>query len=360
MIKNLHLIDSLSSGGAERVAVNLANEQAKRGYQVTLCATRLSGPLEKEIAPVVRFFDLQRRFRFDLPALVKLIRYIKENSIQIIHAHSSSLFIAAAIKKALPGVKVVWHDHYGGMALCTREVRFYRPVVRSMDAVISVNQALANWSIDQLDMPATSVRYIPNFVVENRKGLNCELPGEKGFRIVNVANLRPQKDHLTLIQAMEWVVSEEPLAQLILVGSDNDQVTSKKIFKEIMSRNLSSNITWLGSRENVQDIIAQCDIGVISSISEGLPLALLEYGLAGLAVISTNVGECPNVLDSGRAGLLVQPASPRELADGLLSFLHEPAKRKSMANAIHERVTQVYSSNTAFLQIEELYQDLLG
>jgi glycosyltransferase involved in cell wall biosynthesis len=178
-------------------------------------------------------------------------------------------------------------------------VRLYRPAVRSVDGVIAVNQELAHWSIDQLGMQASMVRYIPNFVVDHQKGSPSDIPGVRGYRIVNVANLRPQKDHLTLIQAMKIVTAREPKAHLILVGSDVDKETSGKIWKEIASLDLSTNITWLGLREDVQDILINCDIGIISSVSEGLPLALLEYGQAGLAVISTNVGECPGVLDQG-------------------------------------------------------------
>lgn len=360
MVSVLHLIDSLSSGGAERVAVNLANEQAKRGYQVTLCASRRGGPLEKEIAPEVHFINLQRRFRFDLAAFARLIRTIKEDSVQIIHAHSSSIFIAALAKRLQPGTKVIWHDHYGGLALRKRSTTFYRPVIRSVDGVIAVNQELAHWSIDQLGMQASMVRYIPNFVVDHQKGSPSDIPGVRGYRIVNVANLRPQKDHLTLIQAMKIVTAREPKAHLILVGSDVDKETSGKIWKEIASLDLSTNITWLGLREDVQDILINCDIGIISSVSEGLPLALLEYGQAGLAVISTNVGECPAVLDQGKCGILVPPQSPQEMADGLLSYLHEPAKWAAMASAFHERVVKTYSANEVLRQVEDMYQHLLN
>ena len=358
-VRVLHLIDTLSAGGAERMAVNLANGLAQRGMVCSLCATRREGPLKKELSPEVRFFYLNRQARFDIAAIARLSRFVKENSIQIIHAHSSSIFLAALFKLLHPQTRVIWHDHYGGLSVAKRSAFLYRPVIQNVDGVIAVNHELAEWSANQLGVPRSRIRYIPNFVMDTRKGLMGDLPGSKGFRIICVANLRPQKDHLTLIQAMKTVIAQEPRAHLILVGSDKDRETSQKILKEISLLGLESSITWLGSREDVNDILVACDIGVLSSASEGLPLVLLEYGAAGLPVVSTDVGDCAEVLDFGNAGVLVPPGSSQALAEGLIRLLEDPTLRDTLGSRLKNRVSQKFSPTAALDQVEEFYKTVL-
>src|SRR5262245_16951617 len=114
----LHLIDSLAVGGAERVSVNIANMLPPDQFELHLCATRTDGPLRQSLAPHVRFLSLRRTGRFDLSAFRRLTAYIGANRIRLIHAHSTSLFIAC-LAAMQPGIRppVLWHDHFGRYAL---------------------------------------------------------------------------------------------------------------------------------------------------------------------------------------------------------------------------------------------------
>ena len=148
-----------------------------------------------------------------------------------------------------------------------------------------------------------------------------DLPGRVGARIVCVANFRAQKDHLTLLQALALVVQQVSEAHLLLVGASSDQDYFDLVRKEISRLGLNQNVSLLGERQDVSAILLGADIGVLSSVSEGLPLALLEYGMARLATVATAVGQCPEVLDEGRAGILVPPGAPNQLGEALLSLL---------------------------------------
>lgn len=359
-IKILHLIDALNQGGSERVAVNLSNEQAKRGYEVTLCTSRRGGPLQKTISHEVRYLCLKRKTRLDIFAWIRLLQYVKSHEIQIIHAHSSSIFMAASVKRFLPDVKLIWHDHYGGLASKPRNTIIYRPFRRLVDGIIAVNRDLAEWSINELGIPREKVRYVPNFVLNTKQGVIVNLPGQKGFRIVCVAHLRPQKDHITLIHAFKIIMETEPRAHLILVGKDYFPEVANRIWAEISNLNLGDHITWLGSRDDTQDIIENCDIGVLSSKSEGLPLSLLEYGLARLPVVSTNVGECATVLKNGEFGYLVPPESPSDLASKILSLLRNPNDQVYFGTKFNTQIRRLYGVDTILPRIEAIYQKILG
>ena len=230
-----------------------------------------------------------------------------------------------------------------------------------VQSVIVVSQPLAKWVEDRLGVPPHRIRHVSNFVCEDRNNeIAGDLPGSSGSRIVCVANLRPEKDHLTLLRAMRSVIQEASQAHLLLVGSYTAHTDySDLVRQEISELGLSDYASLLGPRRDVTAVLRACDIGVLSSASEGLPLALLEYGQAGLPVVATMVGQCEEVLDSGRAGILVPPSSPEQLAKALLSLLRCQQRRKELANAFCRRIRDTYSAGPIIEKICQVYEAVL-
>lgn len=353
----MHMTDTLEPGGAERVAINIVNLLPRDQYRPYLCTTRRDGALDDLVAADVGRLRLRRRSTVDVRALGELASYLRQEKIEIIHAHGTALFVAVAASVLPPYPTVIWHDHYGRYALKERNVLLYRLATRRVSGVIAVNQPLAVWAKKRLLMPSGCVWYIPNFVVPSIAAeANDELPGVAGKRIVCVANLRPQKDHATLIRAMSRVVEVEPEAHLLLVGATIDAECVREVKQLIVKENLSRHVTLLGQRRDVAGILARCDIGVLSSLSEGLPLALIEYGMAGLATVATAVGQCAEVLDDGRAGLLVPSARHEDLATRLLSLLASPSLREELGARFKRRVAETYSPTSAMRQVCAVYE----
>jgi glycosyltransferase involved in cell wall biosynthesis len=356
----LHLVDSLASGGTEHVAVKLANNLPKDRYRAFLCASRQSGPLQNQIQPHVTFYDLRRNGRFDIFAIVKLSRFTHRERIRIIHAHSSSLFLGSILGLLNPELHLVWHDHFGLQGIESRPAHLYLFFIRRANAIFAVTRELARWSVQSLGVSQERVHYLPNFVeTQTPFNISLDLPGKQGKRVVCVANIRAQKDHFTLLRALAQVVKVEPQAHLILVGANTDLHLAEQAREESRRLGLESNLTWLGPREDVQDILANCDIGVLSSISEGFPVVLLEYGRAGLAVVATQVGECTEILDDGNAGILVPPSNPDSLAAALLRLLQSPEMRTQLGEQLRERVEQNYSVGSIMKQVCQVYERIL-
>lgn len=358
-ISVIHLIDTLESGGAERVAVNIINSLPSEKFERFLCATRYDGPLLNELYKDVVYLDLNRKSTFDLKALIKLYKFIKENDIRIIHAHSSSLFIALVINLFFSKTKVIWHIHFGSSEKLFRPKFILKLVLRKVDFVISVNQKLEKWTGDSLGVSPKKRKFIPNFITKSEETNIENFPGSANSRIVSVANLLPVKDHITLIKAMRIVCNTLPDSHLILLGKKTDQEYYSYIFNEINNYNLQSNISWLGSVENVQSYLKYCYIGVLSSKSEGLPLSLLEYGLMGLPVVVTNVGQCAGVLDYGDSGILVEPQQPEALAQAIILLLENESIRNGFAAKFHKKVINQYSSQAIIPEIIKIYEQVL-
>ncbi len=361
----MHITDTLAAGGTERVAVNVVNNLPRDRFQVHLCTTRQDGPLAGSVAEDVGRLCLNRSRTVDPKAIRRLVAYVRQHNISLLHAHSTSLYTAIAASLFPPHPAVIWHDHYGKCAMGERPAWRFRLPVNRTRGVIAVNEQLADWSRDRLRVPASRVWYVPNFVITPEGGGPIpSLPGRAGSRIVCVANLRPQKGHLALIRAMSMLVQDAPQAHLLLVGAHPDPTHLEEIRKEIAEHHLEQNITLLGQQANVSSILRACDIGVLSSLSEAFPLSLLEYGMSGLASVATRVGQCDEILGPGpgnerQAGLLVEPNSPEQLAKAILPLLSAPELRAQLGERFRSRVLARYTVDPVIEQICQVYDAVL-
>lgn len=358
----LHVTDTLAAGGAERMAVNLVNHLSRDRYSPHLCTTRTEGVLAAEVFPDVGRLALHRTIRLrDPAALVRLVRYLRDESIEIVHAHGTSLFLAAAATPFAREARLVWHDHLGAsMSSRQRQRRLYRWAARRADHVITVSHLLADWAGTELRFPAARVTTIANFVLpEDDPTVTeapLELPGARGQRVVCVANLRHQKDHLMLLRAMARVVEVAPGAHALFLGAPVDPGVERSIRDGIAALGLEGDVSLLGARPDVARVLAQCDLGVLSSRSEGFPLALLEYGMAALPVVATDVGECDEILDHGAAGRVVAAGDDDAMAGAMIELLSSPATAAVLGERLRRRVEERYSAEAVVGEVEAIYE----
>jgi glycosyltransferase involved in cell wall biosynthesis len=354
----LQVVDTLDAGGAEAMAVNLANALPRERFVSHLATTRRDGALERRIAPDVGRLRLARSGRFDVSALPRLASYVRQNRIQVLHAHGTSLFLSALIWPFAPRVSLVWHDHFGTWSIERRAGWLYGPFARRADAVLVVNETLAEWSRRELRVPEERVAYVPNFVPEPEAARVAETAVAREPRIVCLANFRPQKDHENLFAAMELVAAKHPTARLLLVGREGDAAWAEHLRGEIVRRGLARRVAWLGERTDVSEILRACELGVLASRSEGLPLALIEYGMAGLPAVATRVGQCEEVLESGECGMLVDPGDSKALGEAILALLYSPARSRELAARFAARTRQRYGVAAVVPRICGLYERL--
>lgn len=353
-MKIMHVIDSLDAGGSERVAVNYVNLLAERGHDVCLCVTRKDGVLSQLInKEKVDIFYLKKRSKFDIEALKRFINFVNINNIEIIHAHSSSVFLVSITKFFFPKVSVVWHKHIGLL----KNYWVYKIFTRNIQGIIVLNQEMKNWIISKLKFRKDSVWVIPNFYYHNYlKHEDVDVPGVKGYRIVCVANFRSEKNHLLLLEAFKKVLLKESNASLLLLGKIVERNYFQNIFNYIKKNQLETKVHILNNEFNVMPKVSACDIGVLSSVFEGFPLALIEYGIAGLAAITTDVGCCREVLDDGEVGVIVEPNNADLLAKGLIGLLKDSHIRNQFSKKFKQRINKFYNSKAAVTQVEKIYQ----
>lgn len=355
-MKTLQVIDTLETGGAEKLALTYANALTTEVETSFLCTTRKEGILKNQLSENVGYLFLNRTKTFDFKAIKRLKMFIKENKIDIVHAHATSFFIVFLTKLIYPKFKMVWHDHYGNSEFLEQRKSFVIKIASYvMNGVISVNQQLKEWAEKKLAV--SNVIYLSNFPVKNTTiAKTTLLKGISGKRIVCLANLRPQKDHFNLLQAFLMIVKNG--WTLHLVGKDFEDAYSRKIKLFIHDHKLSEDVFVYGSREDISNILSQCDIGVLSSQSEGLPIALLEYGLHGLAVLATDVGECNRVINNEDKGLLVAAENEVLFADKLDFLMQNEAARIKKAANLQQHINKHFAQKAIIQQLITFYNKL--
>jgi len=346
------------------MAVNLVNGLVDSNYEPHLCVTRQLGPLKQEVDPEVGFLHLDRNTSFDIRALMNCIAYVKRHNINLIHAHSTSVYFVLLMANFVPELVVLWHVHHGEYtqknSLCERMI--YTWAARKSNGVICVSMKLKEWATI-LKADNKFVWYMPNFIPTHEAFTSwdtMELPGERSHRVICVSNLRSQKDHITLLKAWKQVAGQIPHSHLLLVGGISEKEYAENVLSMLTEPALIGRVTWMGERSDVPALLKECQIGVLSSSSEGFPVTLLEYGFAELGVVATNVGQCAEILNQGEAGLLVNPGDSSALANALVDLLTDESKRKRLGNRLFKHVSNHFSQKNVLLRLCSIYSELMS
>jgi len=338
----LQLIDSLSIGGAERMSVNIANALAENGIESYLVASRKGGPLQQFLSPAVKYSTLDKKNGLDVAAFYRLIKLVKQIKPDIIHAHSTSVLWGTGVKIFAPNTKLIWHDHNGMQVFKNKSRSIYRYTSRFYEGVIVVNSNLLEWGKTNLKVKPGNVVYLKNFPSLKKKRKVFSL--SKQPNLVCLANLRPVKDQVNIIIALDILAGKGYTATLKLAGGFTDTEYHKTITDAIAQHKMGEKVVLLGNVDDVATLLSNADIGIISSRSEGLPVALLEYGLAGLPVICTDTGQCSQVLGNGAYGILVRPQDSTALADAVIQMIENATSTEQLAHAFNKHVEEEYGA----------------
>lgn len=346
----LQIIDSLEGGGAERMAVNYANALANEIEFSGLVVSRKEGPLLNQISSNVSYLFLNKKSVLDIQSVLKLRKFVIENTVEIVHAHSTSFFLAFLLKLTYPKVKLIWHDHYGDSEfLIKRPALVLKLVLPFFEGIIAVNQKLKIWAEQKVHFK--NVVYLPNFPSFNDTiSEQTMLQGTHGKRLVCLANLRVQKNHFLLLEVAKKIKLSYPDWTFHLVGKDFNDHYSNQIKSLILEYNLEETVFVYGSRKDIKNILEQSTIGILTSQSEGLPVALLEYGLYEKPVVVTNVGEIPLVIQDGINGFLVEATSSPLFYNSLVKLIESDSLRNEFAKALQKTIANNFSEKAVLHQ----------
>lgn len=357
-IRVVQLIDSLDIGGAERMAVTIANVLTDKISFSGLVCTRKEGDLKGTINSSVNYTFLNKRKSIDIKALFKFRNYIIVNNVNCIHAHGSSYFFAVLTKFILPSVKIIWHDHLGNRVSQKESNWFLRFFSLFFSGVLVVNEELEKWAIQNLK--TSNISFLSNFYNTKQNEVNQTfLEGEKDKRIVCLANLKTPKNHLYILKSFLASDLSNKGWTLHFIGKDFRDEYSEILKLYIENNKIEDSVYLYGSCLDVGHILSQAKYGVLASTYEGFPVTLLEYGFANLTVLSTSVGFCSKVIIPNVNGYLFNPNEDNALISLFKALPNSESKNKEMATNLNTFVHQNYTAVKVVEQLLNYYQKWL-
>lgn len=359
-----HLIESDGPGGAERVVALLATTlQAAGGRAVAFLPANGEGWLARELegsGVSLEYFRLERPFS---PACVRsLAAALRRHEIAVAHSHEFSLAVYGSWASRLAGVRHVITMH-GSRYYAARLRR--RLAMRSAIALsgrtVAVSDRLASQLSEDLGIARSRIATITNGVRHQRSErttLRDELRLRPNDRLlVSVGNLYPVKGHEHLIDAVALLSSNHPTLHLAISGRGE---LAEPLAARARAHGLADRVHLLGLRSDVAAVLAAADIFVLPSLSEGLPMALLEAMFAGRPIVASSVGEIGVALAHGEAGLLVEPGHPAALALAIERLLTDPNLARALAERAFCRASTEYDVSQMVRGYVGAYKELLG
>jgi glycosyltransferase involved in cell wall biosynthesis len=344
----VHIIPHLLHGGAERMAVHvMTNLDPARFHVAAISLRRQDGTdleriLEKE---GIKVYYLGKGAGFDPRMFTRVYRALSEFRPDVVHTHVHVLRYAlpALLAKRHPAVLHTVHNIAEG-EVEPRARWIQRLAFRAGIVPVSVAHEVAASVERMYGIPPGLVvqNCIPVSSYRNPKMSRAEWRQRAGFRedqvlLGCIAQFRPQKNHVLLLEAFAAGPARQANAHLILAGRGETEEAAKRRTAEL---GISSQVHFLGLREDIPEVLGAIDAFVMASDFEGSPLAVMDAMAAGLPVATTRVGGVPEILDSGKEGIVVAAGDARSLADAMLVLTENPEMRRRMGAAGADRASK--------------------
>lgn len=356
------LSESDLRGGAETLMLHLARGLRDRDYRIHFVGPEhgcgwLGDAFRNEGFPT-HTFHLKRALDpgcvRDLAALARRFR------IGLLHSHHFAMGVYGTAAAKLSGLPHVITMHgIGDQIQVWRRRLALRCAFRLSEAVVMVSGALKAEMREALGPACDAAKIIANGVPPSqgdRSKLRRELQVSDGeLLIVAVGNCYYNKAHSVLLEALALLPPSLPW-RLAIAGRPEE---ATPVLEGLIRRHgWEQRIALLGGRADVPDVLAAADLFAMPSLSEGLPMALLEAMSAGLPVVATNVGGIPEAVQDGREGLLVPASDPAGLSAALRRLLTDEDERRRFAAAAQAKADLVFSPGAMIEAYVRLYEEV--
>lgn len=344
----LHLIETGGPGGAEQMLLRLADEYGRRGFAQAVCLRKNGWLAEEvrrrdlllEIVPLTRLPDI-RWFK-------KLIKFARENKVKAIHAHEFAMNVRGAILGSSLKIPIVATIHGKGYFSDKWSRRQAYRLTSRMASFVAVSNDIRKQLIHKTGLNPHRVSVIPNgvdiehfqFNIEKRKVFR-ELykVNDKQILLGTVGSYYPVKGQRYLIEAMKKIVAINHCVKLVMAGQGPLGV---ELDRQIYDNGLKEYVQLVDYVNDIPGFLSALDIFILPSLSEGLPLSLLEAAACKLCIVATHVGGIPEFIVDQENGVLVPPKDSEALAEAVIE-LFDPNKRFSLANNVFSTLKRDWS-----------------
>lgn len=357
-IKVFHIIPCLDRGGAERVAIDLiinASPYAE-GLLVSLKKPRSGGEiLEKELLRHGKKLKvIGQRHQADIVALIKLYFFFRNEKPDVVHTHLFGGDLYGRLAARLARVPVVIStEHNFNITEGSFRKLIKKITARLSSLIIAVSKGVADNTIRTEGALPSRTRVIYNGI--KTKEFNTH-DGEFHNPLVVgcLGRLSQQKNHQELVTALSLV---NPNIKCLIAGEGE---LKSDLLGQIEGLQLSSHVRLVGQQDDINKFFSEIDVFILPSLSEGLPLVLLEAGAAGLPVIASDISSNKEIIEHGKTGYLYNSGKPEELAEALVFMRENPDKAKVFGIALLAHVKKEFDVSLMVEKYEAVYKELLS
>lgn len=339
----LFLLRSTSHGGTENVVVQLCEILKPEVNRIIVCS---AGGFRREILddmgiPFYEIPDLEHKSPRTVLSVLKILNHImKAEKVTVVHTHHRMAAFYAAMLSCRYSF-IFMNTSHNTFTDKRRLTRFAYKKAHLIACGEMVKKNLVNvygFPDDRVTAIHNAVKPFDGEVAPDP--LLEQLHADKYFIIGNVGRLSEQKGMEYFIRAIHFILEKHPRARFVIVGDGEYEQRLKSLSDKLQ---LDSYLYFLGYRSDIQNLMAQLDLVVLSSLWEGLPLTPIEAFSVGRTIVATAVDGSVEIVRDGVDGLLIKPGDSKEIAQKVSWMIEHPKDRMKMEEMAYERFTEEFS-----------------
>jgi len=362
----LHIINGEHFSGAERVQQLLGKRLKEFGFNARFACVKpdrfpeLCGLSKKQI------IETPMRGRFDLRVIAQLTKYVRENSVALLHAHTPRTAMITSLVALRTGLPWVYHVHSptsrdSTLGLVNRLNSWIeRYSILNCDCLITVSESLAKEML-RLGVAEHQLVTVPNGVpaiepIDARARME-----QPNWRLGIVALMRPRKGVEVALQAIQRLKAAGRSVTLELIGGFETMEYQRQIMAMIEELDVQDVVEWTGFTSDVPEAIRRLDAIVLPSLfGEGMPMVVLEALAAAVPVVATSVEGTPEVVRDGVEGMLAEPRSVGSLVQKIEELISYRRRWIAMSDRALARHREHYSDARMAAGVAAAYKRVLS
>jgi L-malate glycosyltransferase len=366
-LRVLHVLHTLARAGAEQLVYEMATANRSHMETAAVCLDR-EGPLADQLRNEgFAVHCTQRAEGLDRSQIGKIAGIIREFRPHVIHCHQYTPFFYGTLGRPRGnGGRILFTEHGRHFPdVVGWKRRWFNRLFLSGRAahITAVCDFTRQRLIEKEGMPADRIEVVYNGVDVDRFASlpspskakqDLGLPPDK-LVILQVGTFRAVKDQPTAIRAFAHVLRTFPEAIMVFAGDGPILDECRKLASDL---HLDNSVFFLGSRQDIPQVLAAADLMLMTSLSEAHSVSLLEGMAARLPIVATRVGGIPETVVDGQTGLLAPAGKPEDMARCMVRLLGDPDARRSMGQAGYDRVKTQFLRSRMHRRYLEIYREM--
>ena len=367
-VRVMHLAAKGNVSGLTDVLKKGVYAQRAHGYEPSVCFIERGGPAADELSGLGLDVTVLQKRHFDARTIGELKDLMEARGVQVLHAHGFKQSIYGRFAAYMAGVPVIICHLHGDVKGAWRKLRpFGRMSVGMTDAFVALTETMRR------DLLSGFYGYRPDpekiFLVPNGVDTLKFAPAPDKDRArwrVRIPEGRPaigmvgrasrEKGHEVLLDALKLLREEGREFTAVFAGGGP---LLRKLKEKAAGAGLEGSVIFMGERSDVEQILPALDVYAHPSLSDTLPVSLLEAMASGVPVVASRVGGIPQVVEDGVTGLLVEPGEPGVLASALGRLIGDPALSAKLGAAARLKVEEEFGGAAFESAMISLYEKLL-